>query len=343
MALFTAHPLAFQTAYSDLKRRALELPAFFVGTAGSVGTRAVKGRSFLYRQHYDAVGAKVADYIGPATDAASLAKAEALRERIAVTSALAAEGRVLGREGYVRADARTGAVLAAIANHALFRAGAVLVGSHAYGVLLNELGVRATAFLTQDVAIARGKPLRVAPEESFAEILEESRVPLHPVSGFDRKRSVTSYKAPGRDPFRVDLVVPTSGRVVTVAAVAELRAQAMALPALDYLLARPVDAVVLTREGAVAVKVPRPEVFAWHKMFVSQERTTTSDKSEKDLHQASVLVAALAEREPGALGDAFAELPKTTLSKVRRGVALVRAKLHVAGATRAIEVLDDLD
>lgn len=340
--LFTPSAPALQAAYSDLKRRVLELPIFFVGTAGSVGTRSVKGREFLYRQYYDAMGAKVADYIGPATDPAALARADELRERIARTNALAADARFLAREGYVRADGRTAAVVAALANRGLFRAGAVLVGSHAYGALLNELGVRAAAFHTQDLDVARGKPLRDPPKESFATILEESRVPLSPIAGFDRKRTVTSWKAPGRDPFRVDLLVPTAGREITVAAVPELAAHAMALPALAYLLDAPIDAALLAREGAIAVKVPRPEAFAWHKMLVAQSRTTTSDKKDKDLTQATVLVAALAEREPGALADAFAAVPPAHRTKLRRGAALVQTKLEHAKASRAAELLAEL-
>ena len=38
---------------------------------------------------------------------------------------------------------------------------------------------------------------------------------------------------------------------------------------LEYLLKQPIEAVVPGREGVVAVRVPRPERFAWHKMLVS--------------------------------------------------------------------------
>lgn len=342
MSLFTLHPLAFTTAYSELKRRALELERFFIGTPGSVGTRTVKGKLFLYRQYYDAMGRKVADYIGPADNPEAAARAEALRDRIALTTALAGEARTLGRQGYVRVDARTSAVLGALANHGLFRAGAVLVGSHAYGALLNDLGVRAGAFLTQDVDIARAKTLRLATRVSFASMLEESTVPLHPVLGFDRHRTATSYKAPGRDPFRVDLMIPTSGREVSTAEVPELVGHAAALPGLDFLLRDPIDAVVLGRDGVVAVKVPRPEVFAWHKMYVAQSRTTTSEKAAKDLLQASVLVAALADLESEALSSAFAEVPPKLLTKVRRAAARVASSLHVAGAERAAALVRDL-
>ena len=36
MPLFTRHPLALQTAFSDLARRAMEQPVLLAGTPGSV-------------------------------------------------------------------------------------------------------------------------------------------------------------------------------------------------------------------------------------------------------------------------------------------------------------------
>ena len=43
MSLFTRHPLALQTAFSDLGRRALEQPFLLTGTPGSVSVREVSG------------------------------------------------------------------------------------------------------------------------------------------------------------------------------------------------------------------------------------------------------------------------------------------------------------
>jgi hypothetical protein len=38
-ALFTPHPLVLETAYSEVKQRALEQTLLLVGTPGSVGSR----------------------------------------------------------------------------------------------------------------------------------------------------------------------------------------------------------------------------------------------------------------------------------------------------------------
>ncbi|HEY3816050.1 MAG TPA: GSU2403 family nucleotidyltransferase fold protein [Polyangiaceae bacterium] len=341
MPLFTRHPLVLQTAFSELKRRAEEQPLLLTGTPGSVGVREVSGRPFYYRQFYDAQGKKAAEYIGPVGTQRSEERVGALREAIAATQALVKEGRLLAQSGYVRADPRTGAVVGAMANHSLFRAGAVLVGSHAYGALLNELGVRAAAFSTEDVDIARDRPLELALSEGvdFATILGSSTVPLSPIPGFDRKTPATSYKSAGRDGLRVDLLVPASGSEVSTRSVPELKAHAQAMPYLRQLLARPIGGVVLGREAVVPVRIPRAEAFAWHKVLLSQLRGATSDKRGKDRTQAAVLLAVLAEDAPDALEAAFDDLPRGTRGKTRSAAEAIVEILQRAGHARAVEVV----
>jgi hypothetical protein len=340
--LFSRHSLLVQTTFSEVKRQAFEQPFVLIGSPGSVGEREVKGRRFLYRQFYDAQGKKAAEYIGSADDDDARARSEAIRAQIVTAKALVDDVRMLARQGYVRADSRASAVLGAIANRNLFRAGAVLVGSHAYGSLLNELGVKAAGFATEDVDIARGESLEVAGDHDFATILAESTVPLRPVPPFDRRGRATSYKVPGRDRFRVDLLVPARGQEVTTRAVPELGAYAAALPYLAYLLEQPIEAVVLGRESVVPVRVPSPERFAWHKMLVSQMRTSTTEKRGKDIQQAGTLVAVLAADAPQSLEESFAALPRSAKSKVRSGAALVRRNLEVSGEERGVELLGQL-
>jgi hypothetical protein len=340
--LFTRHSTLLQTAYSELKRRALEQPTVLAGTPGSVGVRTVSGRPFYYRQFYDALGKKRAQYIGPAGEADDEARAQSEREAVMLATALVKEARALARDGYVRVDSRAAAVLAALSNRGVFRGGAVLVGSHAHSVLLNELGARCPAFRTEDVDVARGRPLALTlgPEESFATVLAESLVPLLPVPGFGgRNQPSTSFKARGADAFRVDLLAPARGTEVTTVAVPELRAHAAALPYLAYLLREPRVGVALGREGVVPVSIPRPEAFAWHKVLVSQLRGETRDKRGKDLEQAAVLAAVLAEDEPDALGEAFAALPRSARSATRAGAERVVAMLEKGGHTRGAEVV----
>jgi hypothetical protein len=342
-ALFSRHPLVLQTAYAELKRLAMEQEFLLVGTPGSVGVRVVAGREFLYRQFYDAQGRKAAEYIGSVGDPEALRRAEAVRGQIAIANGLAREARHLARLGYVRADGRIGAILAALANHGLFRAGITLVGSHAYGALLNDLGVAAAAFRTEDVDIARDRRLKLAlPEEQgLLDILRASTVPLNPIPGLGRNPS-TSYKPPGLDRLHVDLLVPTAGTEPGIREVPELGAHATGLPHLGYLLNDPVDTVVMARDGAIPVRVPRAERFAWHKMLVSQLRGATSEKRAKDVVQAATLVAVLAEDAPDDLALAHAALPRGTRKRAAAGARQVIESLSASGCERAVEVLRTL-
>jgi hypothetical protein len=342
--LFTSHPVLLQTAYSELKRLAVEQRLILVGTPGSVSEREVKGSRFLYRQYYDAVGAKNADYIGPAADADALARAVLIREQIGLAGEMASTTRILFGQGYARADDRVCAILAALANQGLFRAGALVIGSYAYAACLNDAGARAATFATEDVDVARDRALslELAEGATFESIMAASKVPLFAIPTLDRKQASTSHTTRGRDRLRVDLVVPTQERRPKVLPVRELRTHAMGLPHLRYLVAETVDGLVMGRHSVVPVKIPRAERLALHKMLVSQLRAATSEKRMKDIEQAAVLVAILTEQAPAALAEAFADVPRSAVEKTRRGAAQVIARLRDADHERAATLLEEV-
>ena len=99
---------------------------------------------------------------------------------------------------------------------------------------------------------------------------------------------------------------------------------------------------MLGRSAVVPVRVPRAERLAWHKVIVSQTRNETSDKKAKDREQAAVLMAVLAEREPAALEEAFADLSTTARVKAKRGASVMLGRLAETGHGRAEELLRDL-
>jgi hypothetical protein len=340
--LFTSHLPSLQVAFSDLKRQAIEQPFLLTGTPGSVTTREVSGREFFYRQYYDPQDRKSADYIGSVDDPVGKAKADQIREQIGVANALLASARLLSRGGYVRVDARTDAILVALANNELFRAGALLVGSHAYGALLNDLGARTAGYATEDIDVARDRALGLAAPKSFEAMLAESKLALHPVPQLDRKKPSTSFKPPGADRLRVDLLAPTAGESVKVLELRELEAHATGLPYFRYVLQEPIETVVLGRSAVIPVKVPRPERLAWHKMLISELRARTSDKKLKDIEQAAVLFAVVAEREPGALEEALNDLPRSARAKTKLAAKLVLDRLQSAGHERATDLMKEL-
>lgn len=343
-SLYELHAPALMALYGDLENFARAQPAVLPGTPGSVLERTnASGFRFYAHQYYDANGKKVERYLaGPVGDAAADAKAKELGQRIGEINAALKNVRLLGREGFKLVDAKTFATLAALHNRRLFEAGALLVGSHAYGALLNQLAARAAQYATQDVDIARSTELTFAepPRKSFLEIIRESGIAFAEIPQLDRRKPSTSFKEAGSSFFQVDLLVPSATDAIGAVRVPELKAHATALPYLKYLLAESHESLILAREGCCMVRIPTPERFAMHKLIVSQLRKQRGEKSMKDVSQASVLLAVTAERYPGALEAAAKAIPASArkYAKAASSLALAQLRAH----PRAIQALDTI-
>jgi hypothetical protein len=330
-ALYVPHSRALTVLHADLESHATLGVRAFLGTAGSVIERAnASGFRFYAHQYYDGDGRKRESYLGgPVGDAAADATAEETRSRIREVKALVPSLRMLGREGYNLADPRTYGTVASLANHGVFAAGALLVGSHAYGILLNRLGARTAAYATEDVDIARGEALAFDPpaEAGLLEILRGSGIDFVEVPRLERGVPPTSFKQRGRSHFHVDLLVPSAAETFPVVPVPELKAHATGLPYLQYLIAESQIGLLLAREGLCAVRVPLPERFAVHKLVVSRLRVERGAKSDKDVLQGSVLAAVLGDTHPDALTSAVAALPRRARKHFEAGLEQAAAYL----------------
>lgn len=331
--LYSRHSAALTTLFSDVEAIALSQDRVFTGTAGTVLQRRNASQfAFYAHQFYDALGAKRERYVaGPVGGADADAAAEELRSRIDDVNRATQSIRLLGREGFQLADSGTFATLAAFHNRTIFAGGAVLVGSHAYGALLNRLGIRAAAYVTEDVDIARGGPLALATrKQPLSEILSESGIEFIEVPTLDPRIPASAFRQRGRSSFQVELLAPARGEEIGSAAVPELNAHAVTLPYLGYLIAESQMTAIVAREGCCAVRVPIPERFAVHKLIVSDLRPAGDAKVQKDRSQAAVLSAALGELHPAALQTAVAEIPKRAVKHFRRALEQIRDSLESA-------------
>ena len=342
--LYTAHSRALTVLHSEVESFALDQREVFVGTAGSVIERSnAAGFRFYAHQFYDGDGKKRERYVGgPSEDDPAKAAAEALRTRIRDLKALVPSLRLLGREGFSVVDPRTYATVATLHNHGIFSAGGMLIGSHAYGILLNRLGARAAAYATEDIDIARREALalEIPPAEGLLGILRASGIEFVEVPRLARDAPSTSFKQRGRSQFHVDLLVPSPNESFPVVPVPELKAHATGLPYLNYLLEEAQTGVLMAREGCCTVRLPLPERFAIHKLLVSRLRVGRGGKSDKDVLQACVLCAVLSDAHAGALESALSAVPR----KARKYLlpALEAARRHLEAAhPRAWEELRD--
>jgi len=314
-----------------------------LGTPGSIAERSnAQGTRFWVHRYSDAAGARREDYLGTIDDDATARRVSELRATIAATNATISRVRLLARAGYAVVDKKAFFTLASLHNNGLFHAGAFLVGSHAYGALLNGLGVRAVPYATEDDDIARREALALPAVPSFLEMLRATGVELVAVPDLDHHKPATSYQELGASHFRVDLLVPAKDDSYPIVPVPELKAHATGLPYLAYLLGASQMVPVLSAHGIVAIRVPTPERYAVHKLLVSQIRGSANAKVDKDLHQAATLIHALADRLPGAVQDALSALPASAHRPVRRGVKALRSHLPKT-AEAAWESLEDAD
>lgn len=337
--LYRSASPALQTLFGSIDGMARAGIPVFPGSPGSVSRRRNQaGAEYYVRRHYDGSGTQKETYIGlvGAADAA----ADALRAQIEEIKAVQKEVRLLIREGFQSADAASYATLASLQLHGLFAAGATLVGSHAFGVLLNQMGVQAAAYATEDIDVARREALAfdTLPTTPFIDMLRESGIPFVEVPQLDVRLPSTSFKQRGKSRFHVDLLVPSPDEEIGMAPVPELQAHATTLPYLGYLLGRTQLTALIASEGVCPVRIPVAERFAVHKMMVSQLRSNREAKTGKDLYQAAVLVAALGDLFPGAIETAVDETPVSARRHLRRALPLVLAQL--AAHPRAAEELE---
>jgi hypothetical protein len=323
MAKLTSHQeKALSLLFSELDATAREQPEAFLGTPGNLTLRKNESGTEFWTDE----------------DPSAKARVVSLRQRIEEANSTISRVRVLARAGFATVDRKTYATLASLHNHGLFRAGAMLIGSHAFGALLNALGVKAVPYATEDVDIARPEALAVPEIPPFIDMLRNTGIKFFEVPALNCRQPATSFKEGGKSRLTVDLLVPSAGEGYSTVPVPELKAHARGLPYLRYLLAGSQEVPILSPHGVVLVRVPVPERYAIHKLLVSQLRTETRSKSAKDLSQAAILIEALVESFPGAVQEALAAAPKSAARHLRRALTALERHLP-ADAAAAWDVL----
>jgi hypothetical protein len=201
-----------------------------------------------------------------------------------------------------------GRVLKAFADAGVFDAGAVLVGTHAFGVIGNMLGVRwAGALRTEDVDVAAVSLVARNGDADAEQALERLDMGFLPVPRLDPRHPSTSFKVRGES-LRVDFLTP--GKEGPPVRVPGLSTCAQPLPYLEYLIEEPEKGAVLD-SGGFLILVPSPARFALHKILVSSLRPASeSTKSGKDLSQAAQILEHLEQTRPGDITLAWEDMKK---------------------------------
>lgn len=219
--------------------------------------------------------------------------------------------RLLRSERYLGLDNTIGGLVAALSRTGLFNLGGVIVGTAAFRLYEGELGLRLSldeTAMTNDIDIASFETLALAKDDVVEPALAEvfDSLDFTPVPALDNERT-WRWRQAGSNTI-VEFLTPSFRDEEDLRDLDTLGVSGQSLHHLDYLIADPIDAAAVYREG-VLVKAPRPERFAIHKLIVADRRRDGPDslKAQKDLAQADILVGVLAQDRPMDLAEAFEE------------------------------------
>lgn len=313
--LYAPLPLAAQTAYAQL-HEALQTREIARGVAdapGSFNRKHVSGRDYWYYQFRDLDGKLRQAYLGPDS------------ERLAALIA-AREAGPSGADTQIRAFTQSASTLGGqtvvaphltiikrLADAGFFRAGGVLVGTHAFLSAGNMLGVRwGDASRTQDLDFAHaGRHLQVAlASEARLELgdvidsLDMGFVPAASLQGVRGGRWVHP-KEPG---FVLDFLTPMGRGEQELVHVKAFNAEFQALRFMEFSLQQIESSAVFTRTQACLVNVPHPARMGVHKLIVAGlRRAAERTKASKDVQQAAMLHAWYQAHDPAAWDEALAD------------------------------------
>jgi hypothetical protein len=288
-------PLSAQTAYAELaeQARAFETTRAIEGLTGSFQKLDRKGKGYWYFAYRDFDGRVRMSYVGPEEP-----RVNALVERFRqnrVQKPLAPQAQAAIALGCAPSPPKHFRIVKQLADYGFFRAGGVLVGTHAFVCYGNMLGVHwlhGSATLDIDFAHA-GKNVSVAlPADIRINVhgaLESLEMGLLPLSEFDGGAGA-QYRNP-RDPeLRLDFLTPMV-RKGSAVSMPELNLALEPIKFMEFSLEQTTQACVFSQRGACIVNVPAPERYAVHKLIVFGERLPSERiKSRKDLLQAASLV-----------------------------------------------------
>jgi hypothetical protein len=340
---------AAQTNFAELfeQARAAAFDRSVSDLPGSFNRKTLKGRDYWYWQVRDLQGANRQAYLGPDDERiARLIEAH----RAGATRPHAELGPLAGAcasLGCMTVTHQHFTVINRMAEHGFFRAGGVLIGTHAFIAMANMLGVRwASGWRTSDVDVAHsGKNVSLAlADNAQADMhdaitsLEMGFLPQHSLADGPGATYITAKKD-----IRIDLLT-TAGRKDGVYRYEPLNVSLQPLKFMEFSLEQVAQTVLISDEQAVLVNIPSPMRYAMHKLVIMGEREEAfRTKIAKDAGQVAALVAYGLERTPSALKVAAKDLMDRGpgwRSRAREGVRHVAA-YHAELAEKLTQVLKD--
>lgn len=333
--------LGAQTTYAELfdQAQALEMQQHLGRLAGSFQRKKIKGRDYWYFAYRDVDGGMRFVYVGPDGERVERLIARFRSEK---TNPLRARARATVALGAAATVPRHYRIIKRLGDYGFFRAGGLLVGTHAFSALGNLLGVRwESGDKTLDVDFAHaGRNISLAlPANIRIDVhraLTSLEMGLLPIAQFSGDVGA-EYRNP-RDPeLRLDFVTARHRGAGKPVRVPNLNVALQPLRFLEFALEEVTQGLVFCAEGATVVNLPSPARYAIHKLLVHGERPIRERvKAAKDLEQAAALASHFRDERPdefaAAWDDALSRGPSWR-KRARQGrAALVRVAPDLAAA-----------
>jgi hypothetical protein len=310
------------------------------GRGLSFVSKQIKGGKHWYLQL--TVGSrKTQHYVGPDTDAVrELIEKERSHWASAAPDVAAREELVsmLVSGGAHTVSAVEARLFELLERTGVFAAGGVLIGSHAFTLYGNMLGVKweSETTRTQDVDLAADYRLIVGVPDrdiNLHQTLIDSDLGFIEVPALDRKSPSTKFRIKGKQ-LSVDILTPLLGRPSSKPVrLGSLNIYAEPVRFLDYVLEDAQPAVITARAG-ILVNVPPPARYALHKLVTSERRIAAMHtKTRKDIDQAAQLINVLLRDRLGDLRIAWRaaqKQPAKFRQQLRGGLARLPKDVQTA-------------
>jgi hypothetical protein len=305
-------PVSASTAYAQLHAAAmgLELDRDVSHLHGSFATKQVRGTTQWYFAFREPDQRIRQIYIGPDSDEVrALVERGRVEAPIKSLKPLARSAATLGNATVQRKHL---SVILRLNEFGFFRAGGVLIGTHAFLAFANQLGLHWLgsdqtadvdfAHAVRNVSIALPTNVDARPHAALT-TMDEGFLPIVQYRG----TAGGSYRKRDEPEFQVDFLTPQTSKTDEPIRVEHLDVALQPLRFMEFSLEQIEQATLLDPTGrCVVVSLPSPARYAVHKLLIVGERAGAyRAKIAKDLAQAASLIEYFVANDVDPLMEAW--------------------------------------
>ena len=300
-------PVSAATAYAQLQSAALavELSRDVSHLHGSFSTKQVKGTRQWYFSFREPDQRLRQIYVGPDNEQVRALVAKAREEP--PMDRLRPLARAAIALGCTPVQRKHLSVVLRVNEYGFFRAGGVLVGTHAYLAYANQLAVRWVgseqtadvdlAHAGRNISVALPANVRAQPHSALT-TMDGGFLPIVQYRG----SAGASYRHPTEPEFQIDFLTPRSGDDDEPITIENLDVALQPLRFMEFSLEDRQQATLFDPTGrCVVISIPAPARYAVHKLLIVGEREGRyRAKVSKDLAQVASLLEYFAANDPEA-------------------------------------------